>query len=287
MKLEYDNLYKFLVSLGIIFIIIPIMIIFLIYNSDPVLISQVDYDMLSKESLKMINQHEKITNSIIKVLPYLVIVLTGCGIGLLAIGISKWWKIQIILDNKLKMGSFIQTLTYERMNNQEINRKREKEVKESIDNSLKNEEKQNVQQMIYRYSDIEMLCFKLYSAKYSTKYSFDRNIRVGKHEIDIIGVSKRDNIDLIFEVKYWNGSIDSILERINRMIRILNDTGREYRTIQQRDCRLFSIIVTSDEKIKAMKQAFKEFKQQNPEISTQIKIDVLSEKELREKTERL
>ena len=49
-KLQYDSLYKFLVSLGIILIALPIAALVYLLNSEPILISQSDFDALSEYS---------------------------------------------------------------------------------------------------------------------------------------------------------------------------------------------------------------------------------------------
>ena len=59
-KLEYDNLYKFLVSFGIILIILPFAALFYFYNSSPILISQTEYDSLSAYTLELINSKKEI-----------------------------------------------------------------------------------------------------------------------------------------------------------------------------------------------------------------------------------
>ena len=46
-KLQYDSFYKFLVSLGIVLITLPIFVLLYILNADYILISQNDYNNLS------------------------------------------------------------------------------------------------------------------------------------------------------------------------------------------------------------------------------------------------
>lgn len=57
-KLQYDSFYKFLVSLGIVLITLPIFVLLYILNADYILISQNDYNNLSAISLQSIKTHE-------------------------------------------------------------------------------------------------------------------------------------------------------------------------------------------------------------------------------------
>lgn len=86
-KLEYDNLYKFLVSLGIILIALPLAAMIYFYNTNPILISQVDYDLLSEYSLKMIDNRNQLLSMFIKVLPWLTTISILVGIILISSGI--------------------------------------------------------------------------------------------------------------------------------------------------------------------------------------------------------
>ena len=70
-KLQYDNLYKFLVSLGIVLIIVPVAALAFLLNMEPLLISQVDYDSLSDFSLQMIANRNEITS-------YFISAVCGC-----------------------------------------------------------------------------------------------------------------------------------------------------------------------------------------------------------------
>lgn len=51
-KLQYDSFYKFLVSLGMLLITLPVLAYLYILNTDYELISQNDYDNLSEISIQ-------------------------------------------------------------------------------------------------------------------------------------------------------------------------------------------------------------------------------------------
>lgn len=67
-KLQYDSLYKFFVSLGLVLIILPFATMVYLFNVEPVLISQVEYDLLSGYSLSMIENRNSLYILVIGIL---------------------------------------------------------------------------------------------------------------------------------------------------------------------------------------------------------------------------
>ena len=114
-KLQYDNLYKFLVSLGIVLIVLPVAALVFLFNMEPILISQADYDLLSDFSLQMIATRNKLTSYFISIFPWVAGILTCIGIVVLLIGIFKWVGLQKNLDKKLDAETAIQTLNLLKM----------------------------------------------------------------------------------------------------------------------------------------------------------------------------
>lgn len=57
-KLQYDSLYKFLVSLGVVLIALPIAAFVFIANSATLIISQAEYESLSEYSIQDLEQRE-------------------------------------------------------------------------------------------------------------------------------------------------------------------------------------------------------------------------------------
>ena len=100
-KLQYDNLYKFLVSLGIVLIVLPVAALVFLFNMEPILISQADYDLLSEFSLQMIANRNELTSYFISIFPWFAGSLICVGVGVLLIGICNWVGLQKNLDKKL------------------------------------------------------------------------------------------------------------------------------------------------------------------------------------------
>lgn len=275
-KLQYDSLYKFLVSLGLILIALPIAALVYLLNGEPILISQTAFSELSEYSQQLIGYRNSLTAHFVNIFPWLGAIFICIGTFLLVYGIYKWKAVQNNLDKKLNAEATMQTLSLMEMSNKEIEDKVEAEVKEDVAAETINEMSPTSIDThlirINKYKEIEDLCYNYFVTRYSKKYSFKRNIRMGKYHYDFIGVSQADNIDLIFEVKYWESSTE-ISKRLYDVFYRFHDAGINYETITHRNFRIIVVIVTSKEQLPQLERLV-ESRLQRMETSNTDKIEI-------------
>lgn len=135
-NIVYDNLYKFLVSLGLILIIFPIAAFVYIYSVEPVLISKEEYDLLSDISRNMLFQKQSFTSAIINLPSWIYVSILVFGMTSLCVGLIEWWKIQKELDKKLVAEAGKLNLEFQQMTNQEKKDKVKEEILSSISNDV-------------------------------------------------------------------------------------------------------------------------------------------------------
>lgn len=281
-NLEYDNLYKFLVSLGIILIAFPVVALVYISSTEPILISQTDFDVLSQFSLQMIDNRTKLADFLVVVFPWASIISIALGIILLVCGIIKWISIQNKLDTKLDAETTIQTLNLLEMSNKEVADKIEEETKEAAEINSENQEVLSVNSQtnsINKYMEIEDLCFSYINKKYTRKYDVKRNIRIGKYSYDFICVSKYDNIDLIMDVKYWKSAM-GVSKRLHDMLGRFYDSGINYETIAHRNFRCILIIVTAKDQLPYLETNIERYRQAHRDIESLVEIKCFAEEAL-------
>ena len=249
-KLQYDSLYKFLVSLGLIMIALPIAVLAYLLNSEPILINQHDFESLSQISQQMLTNRDKLLVILRYIFPWFAGLFILVGIALLIYGLSKWQDVQKNLDKKLDAEATIQTLNALQMDTKEVNNKIEAEITESsghanLDGHDSAASSQNLHQgMPQKYMEIETKCFDYAVTKYGRKYQFTPNIQMGRYSYDLIGVSKKDNIDLLVELKYW--STPQSTSSIIRILKRIAAAGVNYETIAHRNFQSVLIIVTPE-----------------------------------------
>ncbi len=275
-KLEYDSLHKFLVSLGIILIALPFVLLFYLLTGDVILISKLEYEGLSEYSQQALAQRERITSCLETCLPWVTIVLIAVGILLIIIGIVRWRKVQNNLDVLIEAEATQKSLEASEMKNSEILAKTVTEVTD--DTADGNIESTTAQDKIMKYMEIEDAYFANFiPRKWKNQYYFKRNLRIGKYEYDCIAVSKRDNIDLIFELKYWRGQ--RTVASYKRVFDQLYQAGYNYETLQHRNFRCILVIVAPKDEIKKHKERLENLYGENSKYAY-VKIIYKAEEDL-------
>lgn len=286
-KLEYDNLYKFLVSFGIILIVLPFAALFYFYNSSPILISQIEYDSLSAYTLQLINSRNELLSIFIKVFPWIAAVFILLGIASLIYGIIKWFGVQKKLDKKLDAESTKNTLDELKASDEEISEKIQKETEEVANNNdstlpisefSKNTERPQIQAM-EKYYEIEDKCFNYFTAKYSKNFDFKRNIRIGNTYYDFVGVSNRGDCDLIFEIKFCRQAA-GMSPRLYKTFNEIYDMGLKYQTVAHRNFRCIVVVVTPKEHLPRLENIVDTYCKAHSDNASRIEIKCMAEESL-------
>lgn len=248
-KLQYDSLYKFFVSLGVILIASPIAILLLLFKSEFLTISQQEFDNLSKYTLSQISRKELYFQYIDKYLPWFAVLVIIIGVALIILGIKEWYKIQKLLDKHIENDTKIAEQKYIQMTNSEVFQKANNEYNETLENEIDTNNK-IIEDPRIKYINIEDRYFDYLSSSLSTHTKrniiFKRNVKIGSFCYDYIFISKTNNIDTIYEIKYWNHTISTAL--IKRTIQFLKTAGENYQKETNRDY-IFKLIIISNKKM--------------------------------------
>lgn len=279
--LQYDSFYKFLVSAGVILITGPLFgIYFLLFNGNQILLSQAEYDALSETSTQFIIQRDKTILYAFRILPWVLAALMLIGVVCLVWGSIHWHKTQKELDAQTKLKTKEQQLNIEKLSTSEVVEKAiEEVVSESNETngstaydklmSLKNNS-------LVKAIQIEELCFSFVKRKYSPKeYTIRQNVKIGDKAFDLIATSKLDNIDYIYEIKYWDNVPSKA--KISQVIRRLIANGIYYENAARRNFRCVLLIVATDEAFTSIKSLNFEYAKNQ---GIPVDVNVISEKDL-------
>ena len=286
-KLQYDNLYKFLVSLGIVLIVLPIAALIYLLNMEPILISQADYESLSEASLQMLADRSNLTEMFFKMFPWIAGIFFLLGAALLLCGIWNWKRIQGDLDKKLGAEATIQVIKALKMSKEETTEKAKEEVKSTnqIVEVGKNEASKDVlncrthENIVDKYIEIENRCYNYFVKRYAGSYKFERNIRIGKYSYDFIGVSQSNNIDLVVEIKYFKSEkVD--LQRLYAAFDRLYAAGVNYETVVRRNFKCVGVIVAPEEQLQVIEASMKTYRNAYKETETKVDVRCIAEEML-------
>lgn len=130
-KIEYGNLYKFFVSLGMIFLFSPVIGAFFLINLDAPLISQDQMSALSDYSTKFIERKDSVLDFCFNKFLFFTIPSLILGIFFTAFGLFKWWKNQSKEDAILAATQIKQQFEADQMTVSDIIKKAAEESNES------------------------------------------------------------------------------------------------------------------------------------------------------------
>lgn len=252
-KLEYDSLHKFLVSLGLIFIAFPFVILYLFFNRDLTLMSQEEYDQLSTFSQNQISHNQQLMKCVTIILPIVCAVLLIAGIILLIIGIRNWKKVQKNLDAVIEADRIKQELDVSKMKSSEKLEQACEEIceAESTNTSIP-QPPQSQMARIKKYLDIEDRYFShILSNSFKRRYTLQRNLRIGRYEYDGIAISMTNNIDIIYEIKYWK--YHSSTSMLIDILKHLYDAGINYESLKHRGFHCILAIITPNESMEKIR----------------------------------
>lgn len=247
-KIVYDSLYKFLVSVGIVICVAPILFGLLFFNIEPTIISQEEYELLSEYSKNTLDIRERIVISATNHIIVIIIICFLIGIAPIVIGLVNWTKVQKELDTELKLKN---TKQMKELTDSEKIEKILTEVKEDSTDTQESEKTHGTDSVkcdanpettrtiingtsmraMIDYAKVEDFAFAELSRKLKRKYLVKKGIRAGRSEIDIVAQSRKDNIDILYEVKYYNRPYFSEKRAdfiIAHMRRIAIDYEKEY-----------------------------------------------------------
>lgn len=172
------------------------------------------------------------------------------------------------------------------MTKQEVTAKIEEEAKieeqEETDNSelpSGNSSANTQLNIIKKYIEIEDLCFNYFERKYSKKYSFKRNIRMGRYGYDFIGVSKNDNTDMIVEVKYWRADT-SFPSKMYELFHHFHNAGINYETIAHRNSKCIVAIVTPKVQLPKLEALVEKYSRSHADDLNNMEIKCFAEETL-------
>lgn len=222
-RLKYDSLYKFIVSIGIVIIIIPFVFMYLILkNNDVILIKENEIQQLTNISQNIIltEQNYKyimLSNPII--ICIIIVIMVSIGLIIVKKGMHEWKeKLQIYEDERIRLSLEKLRFDIKKMTNEE---KKEKIIEniELIENKNINNDKQKEvkEEKISKYENIQEKAYKVIRKQFKD-YKIFEEVKLEEQVYDCIALNEYGeyNRDYIFEIKYFP-EIGDLKGRINRL----------------------------------------------------------------------
>lgn len=198
MKFEFGDLYKFIVSLGVVLITLSITAPWLFLKEPFDLFRpESEINLLSKVARDVVINRQHTVSFIVAFIPWFSSIGTIIGFIFIFIGLKRWYNNQLYIDEQTRLDVEIKKQSLRDATKDEIE---EKEISE-IDN-LKVEP--NISKSFRtQYLEVENIVYSKFLEVYKNKYDVEHNKMVANVELDILLRGKNMlTKDYIVEVKY-------------------------------------------------------------------------------------
>lgn len=208
-KLEYSDLNKFLVSVGVTLIVISVLLPWL-YLREPfdLLLQQDQISKLTKEAIQIVTNRQHFVAGFVNYIFKVSVGLFSIGLISIIFGLIRWWKNQRILDRREKAITEKHEEELKKLTEKQIE---VKAVGEFI--KLKNEETEFgiatdnpivKETFVPKYIQLERAFFNKMLDFYYDEFHVLSNNSIDTFEYDIILQARKSNKrDYIFEIKYY------------------------------------------------------------------------------------
>ena len=193
-KLQYDSFYKFLISLGIVLIALPIIGYFTflqILNQS--FITQSQYLEFSDFSIQLLEKRNQFYFLFFNYAPILFLICFLLGINLFIYGAYKWRILQKEFDAQTFLTTKEKQVNLEKMSVSEILEKQIEEATEKMENSK--------DFSIVHTIHMEELCYYYLKNCLPDFFNLQQNMKVMNMYFDVIASSS--NKDILYEIKYY------------------------------------------------------------------------------------
>ena len=246
-KLQYDSFYKFMVSAGVVLVAAPLVgLYYLLCNGNQILITQTEYESLSATSMQFVQQRDQTILHVLKALPWLLGGLILIGLVCLIYGGIKWHNIQKEIDEQTKLKTKEQRFNVDKLSASEIAEKVIDEVADEYVEQVTTPAEVSFEKAhVVKAIEIENLCYIYIKKQYSRNYDVQQNVKIDSYGCDILAISKKNEMDYLFEIKYWIRYPS--ISFFYRVARRMDEMKAIYESKTQRNCKCILMIVTLDE----------------------------------------
>ncbi len=282
-KIEYGDINKFLVSIGLVLISLAILTPYLYLKEDfGLYIEKEKFEKLQQPIQELITDKQEQVRRLQSLISWLPFTLFGLGILTLGFGLYRWSKRQVKIDEKFddeseKLKIEIRNLTGEEKRETVITDIHEIEVSKKIHDEITDD-------VFKIYLNIEKRVFERFQQYKSPNFRAISDVKMdNKYAIDILlQANSSKYADRIVEIKYFSDYFQSAILKsaINRLISVVN----YYKNYADSKVVPVLIIVYKQEKmsvidIKKYKTQISNYSKSTPTLQ-RLKVEFIEENEI-------
>lgn len=252
-KVEYSDLNKFLVSIGVALIAISILIPWLFFREPfDLLIKADELEKLTDLGKEVINGRQEILKKLLCLIPWISLLLFLLGLSILIYGLIRWFKKQQLLDERDDLTNRKLKKELEKLTDEEVVDKAETEY-QSTESEIKEDESQETkpksskEQFIQSYLRIEQTFADKFTQFFSESFRVLTNYRIKHFEYDIIlNAPLSQDEDKIVEIKYYPSGANR--QYIRETLIRLEIATKQYQEVAKKSVKPVLLIILPEDK---------------------------------------
>ncbi|XOV69061.1 MAG: hypothetical protein ACFHU9_07705 [Fluviicola sp.] len=254
-RIEFSDLYKFLTSVGLIFIAAAFLLPWLFMKEGiGIAISNSEYNDLIIESKNLTDKRIALSSFVISSIPWISGALFLGGGFLVGFGLFHWKKKQNRVDETEELNLTELRTKIQRLNTSEIREKAEQEVTEEISSTsdiTENEikvEQPDIETLKNNLIDMEGLFFEKIIAFNTFDFKPNSNVKiVDGREVDILlhSYNIKRLPDVLIEIKYLQNKLS--MQLIRDSYKKFRETHSKYVVSAKRNAKMKFIIVYKED----------------------------------------
>lgn len=213
-KVEFSDLYKFLTSIGLIFIASAFLFPWLFMKNElGIELSTEDYNSLIEKSKELADRRIDLNLTIVKLIPWISSSLLVLGLIMVFFGLKNWKKKQDVVDETENLNLFELRTKIQSLKPAEVKHKAETEIEEEFTSEMNSKSKEEIvsrdpqKNTSLRDSLLEMenRIFQKIIDYNTFQYKPMSNVKINDgNELDILlqAYNNRKKADVIIEIKY-------------------------------------------------------------------------------------
>lgn len=266
-NLKLDTLHKFLVVLGVLFFLIPLVMYHYLLSADyGLLISRQDLANLSDSSKLLFESKGQLYSCALNLYWGVCVLFIIVGLSSFASGICGWSKLQKVEDSNILAslpdgGAVTSSENEDKIKEEYKEEQSSSEIKKTAANSIRNNgviknaalpEKTTYRDIIERYKILEACCYSMLKRQLMPDYEMHSKVKISKTPTkiaDILACSLKNQPDIIYEIKVGMSS-DIFMKKTFSLVR---DYCETYHKTTGRECKghlLYIVTVETEESFK-------------------------------------
>ncbi|TDO24639.1 hypothetical protein [Pedobacter duraquae] len=224
-KIEYGDVNKFLVSIGLILIVLSFIIPYYSLKEDFGVYLENSKIMQLQPHMQILILRKQMQVAFLQdIIPYISILLFSGGVLISQWGLCRWFKRQKSIDEKFDTELAKSKLELTAMSPVEVFEKAQNEVDEIEAANTEESQTPTSNNSLIEYLKVEERVYNLFKNNRNKNFETYSQMRLGQIEIDIVMASKSSAfLDRIIEIKYYQTNfnhyvVDKALVQLNNKI---------------------------------------------------------------------